>query len=71
MSFIWLVLDVKKKKEKEKRKKKKRWLFYDVSETSKKYLLQVFVTFQKYPTKMVSCNFGRIIEITDKQMWGH
>ena len=28
-----------------------------------KYLSQVFVTFQKYPTKMVSCDFPRFIEI--------
>ena len=31
----------------------KRCQFRDVSETSQKYLSQVFVTFQKYPTKMV------------------
>ena len=45
---------------------KKRCLFRDVSDTSQKYLSQVFVIFQKYPTKMVSCDFRRVIKISDK-----
>ena len=39
----------------------------DVSETSEKYLPLVFVTFQKYSTKMVSCDFHWVIEIPDKE----
>ena len=30
-------------------------LFCDVSDTSQKYILEVFVAIQKYPTEMVSC----------------
>ena len=44
----------------------KKCLLRDVSETSQKHLSQVFVIFQKYPTKMVSCDFGRVTEISDK-----
>ena len=33
---------------------------------SQKYLLQVFVTFQKYLTKMVSCDVPKVIEIADE-----
>ena len=39
---------------------------HDISERSLKYILQVFVTYQKYPTKTVSCDFRRVIEISDK-----
>ena len=35
--------------------KKKRCFICDVSDTSQKCLLKVFVTIQKYTTKMVSC----------------
>ena len=38
----------------------------DVSETSQKHLFQVFVIFQKYPKNMVSCDFWRVIKISDK-----
>ena len=38
----------------------------ETSEASQKYLLQVPMTFPKYPTKMVSCVFRRVIEISDK-----
>ena len=38
----------------------------DVSETSQKYLSQVFVIFQKHPTKMISCDFRRVIKMSDK-----
>ena len=44
----------------------KRCLFRDVSETSQKHLSQVFVIFQKYPTKIISCDFRRVITISDK-----
>ena len=44
----------------------KRCLFRDVSETSQKHLSQVFLVFQKYVTKMISCNFRRLITISDK-----
>ena len=44
----------------------KRCLFWDVSETSQKYLVEVFVTFQKYPTKMVLSGFLRVTELSDK-----
>ena len=33
---------------------------------SQKYLLQVFVTFQKYLTKTVSCDVPKVIEIADE-----
>ena len=36
------------------------------SVTSQKYFLKVFVTFQKYPTKLVSCDIRRVIELSDK-----
>ena len=35
-----------------------------------KYLSQVFVIFQRYPTKMFSCDFRRFIEISDKIYMG-
>ena len=41
-------------------------VFRDISETSQKYLSQVFVMFQKFPTKMVSCDFRRVTKIFDK-----
>ena len=44
----------------------KRWLFCDVFKTFQKQLSHVFVIFQKYPTKMVSCDFRRVIRISDK-----
>ena len=44
----------------------KRCLFRDISGTSQKHLLQVFLIFQEYRTKMVSCNIRRIITICDK-----
>ena len=40
--------------------------YRDISGTSQKHLLQVFLIFQKYRTKMVSCNIRRIITICDK-----
>ena len=43
-----------------------RCLFRDVSETSQKHLSQVFLVFQKYATKMISCDFHRLITISDK-----
>ena len=39
----------------------------DVSETSEKYILLDFLTFQKYPTNMVSCDFRWVIETSDKE----
>ena len=44
----------------------KRRLFHNVSETSQIPLSKVFVVFQKYPTKMISCDFRRVITISDK-----
>ena len=44
----------------------KKCLFRDVSETSQKHLPQVFVIFQKYPTKMFSYDFRWVTEISDK-----
>ena len=44
----------------------KRFQFHDVSDTSQKHLSQVFVMFQKYPTKMDSSDFRRVITISDK-----
>ena len=43
-----------------------RCLFRDISETSQKHLLQVLVIFQKYPTKIISCDFCEITKILDK-----
>ena len=37
-----------------------------VSKLSQNNLALVFVTFQKYPMKMVVCNLRRVIEISDK-----
>ena len=45
----------------------KRCLFRDVSEKSQKHLSQVILVFQKYVTKMISCNFRRLITISDKK----
>ena len=42
------------------------FLFRDISEAPQRYLAQVFVIFQKYPTKMVSCDFHRVNEISDR-----
>ena len=39
---------------------------HDVSEKSPKYILQVFASYQKYLTKIVSSDFRRAIEISDK-----
>ena len=41
-------------------------LFRDISGTSQKYPSQLFVTFQKYPMKMVSFDFLRVIRISVK-----
>ena len=41
-------------------------LFCDVSEASQKYLSQVYVIFRKYPTKMFSCDFRKVIETSDE-----
>ena len=38
------------------------WRLSDVS----KYLWQVFEIFQKYPTKMVLCDFRKVTEVSDK-----
>ena len=43
----------------------KRCIFRDVSGTSQKHLSQVFVIFQKYPTKMVLCDIRKGITISD------
>ena len=59
MSFVWRLSDVSSISQ-------KRCIFCDVSETSQNHLLQVFVIFQKYPTKIISCNFRKIIIISDK-----
>ena len=45
---------------------KKRYLYRDVSETSQKHLSQLFLVFQKYVIKMVSCYFRRLITVSDK-----
>ena len=59
MSFLWRLKDVSKTSQ-------KRCLFRDVSETSQKHLSQVFLVFQKCATKMISCDFLRVITISDK-----
>ena len=59
ISFVWRLQDISSISQ-------KRCLFRDISEISQKYLSQVFVIFQKYPTKMASCVFRRVIEISDK-----
>ena len=59
MSLAWLLWDVSSISQ-------KRCLFRDVSETSQKHLSQVFLVFQKYVTKMISCDFRRVITISDK-----
>ena len=59
MSFVWRLSDVSNIS-------LKSCLFRDISKTSQKHLLQVFVIFQKYLTIMVSCDFRRITEILDK-----
>ena len=59
MSFAWRSYDVSGISQ-------KRCLFRDVSETSLKHLSQVFLVFQKYNTKMISCDFRRLITISDK-----
>ena len=58
------------------KKKSFLWRLYDVShiswkrclssETSQKHLSEVFVIFQKHPTKMVLRDFRRVIKISDK-----
>ena len=45
---------------------RKRYLLREVSEMSQKHLSKVFVIFQNYPTKMVSCDFRMVIIISDK-----
>ena len=45
----------------------KRCLLREVSETSQKHLSQVFLVFQKYVTKIISCDFRRLITISDKE----
>ena len=59
MSFVWRLSHVSSISQ-------KRCLFRDVSETSQKHLSQVFLAFQKYFTKMISCDFRRLITISDK-----
>ena len=59
MSFAWRLWNVSSISQ-------KRCLSSDISKTSQKQLSQVFVIFQKYPTKMVSCHFRRVIRISDK-----
>ena len=59
ISFVWRLQDISSISQ-------KRCLFRDISEISQKYLSQVFVIFQKYPTKMASCVFRRVIEISNK-----
>ena len=44
----------------------KRCLFLNVSEMPQKHLSQMLVIFQKYPTKIVPCDFRRVTEIFDK-----
>ena len=44
----------------------KRCLFCDVFKTSQKHLSQAFLVFQKYVTKMILCDFRRVITISDK-----
>ena len=44
----------------------KRCLFRDTSETSQKHLSQVFAIFQKCPTKMISCDFRRVLTIFNR-----
>ena len=44
----------------------KKYLVRDFSEASQKYLLQVSVIFLKYPAKMISYDFRRLIRISDK-----
>ena len=44
----------------------KKILFCDVSETSQEQISQEFAAFQKYPTKMISCDIRRVITISDK-----
>ena len=39
---------------------------YYVTYPRRLYLLQAFVTFQKYSMKINSCDFQRLIEISDK-----
>ena len=38
----------------------------DITWTSQKHLPQVFVGSQKYPTKTISCDFHKVITISDK-----
>ena len=76
ISFSWRLWDVSKSSLKRRRLcdafktsrtyLSKRCLFREVSETSQKHLSQVFLVFQKYVTKMISCNFRRLITISDK-----
>ena len=37
----------------------------DVPQTSQSHLLEVFVVSQKHPTKVISCDFGRVIRISN------
>ena len=59
MCFVWCLEDVSSISQ-------KRRLFRDFPETSQKHLLQVFVIFQKFPTKMISFDFRRLITISDE-----
>ena len=38
----------------------------DMFKASQQYLSQVIVIFQKYPTKIVSYDFRRVTEVSDK-----
>ena len=58
ISFVWRLWD--------SGISQKRWLFRDVSETSEKHLSEVFLVFQKYTTKMIPCDFRKVIKISDK-----
>ena len=43
-----------------------RGIFRDVSKTSQKHLTRVVAIFQKCPTKLILCEFHRVITISDK-----
>ena len=59
MSFSWSLYDISNTSQ-------KRCLFHNVSETSQKHLSQVFLVFREYITKILSCDFRRLITISDK-----
>ena len=45
----------------------KRWLFSEVSNMSQKHILKVFLTIQKYRTKMVLCWKNRCVSVKNTQ----